>query len=377
MHQMIPEKLVWINQAIEENTTDDLSLFFGRAGILYYYYQEYLLTGNTTAATKCYRFANELAGQVFEQQINNPDIALSTGITGICSVLHLVQQGNIIPQLPPGADAVDEYLFTRALMDNNPNTFDFTSGMTGITSYFCKRTQTPVVRRYLIALTSHLLTALKQEANNTTEVNFSLWKGLSGKISLLLRLLRHFPKNEEIHIAIQRQINLAQKHIMPIDEGLSRFGFFPASVDEKTGLINAPNHLFWEEGDLGIILAFYQFHNMIGGGDFKKLADLAGAYSLTRKNDDQTHIQEPGFSRGACGTALMYLLLQRESGLRNYNKGYYYWISRSITLFDEQLTNNRFANRMHDFKTGLPGIALTWLSYLNRSNTAWLNLFIP
>lgn len=376
MQKQLTDCLARVNSLIEQKEPDNSSLFYGRAGLLYYYHHVFRFTGNYIYLGKCKQLFGALMETHFAQGAACKDVSFVNGITGVCSVLHALRRQNLLNRLPSVVAETDEYLYHFCMNERVPCTFNFMEGTAGITSYFCKQTPTPLVRKYLNYITDHLFIH-HEPVHAETEINFTLWQGVSGTIHLLFRLLHIFPEKATLRFTLLHYLQLLRSHILQIDTGLNRVGFFPASANRQTGLINAPNCLFWETGDLPVAHIFYKAYSFFGDKEYKKIADLAGAFTLTRKDAEQTLVNHPGFRNGACGAALMYRLLERESGLANYQKGYEFWLNRSVQLFNQQINENAFLNREHDFVTGLPGMALTWLGYLHGRETGWAELFLP
>lgn len=374
MYDNLPDALALLGKIIGETEPAEDALFTGKAGTLYYYYHSYRLTGRAAYLEKIDRLTNELTAGVFSEPIE--DISLATGITGICSVLHLLHEQKIIKHLPPEALRTDEYLFTRCMGSTGASGFSFTSGAAGVASYFCKRGDSALMRKYLNDLVQQLLDTELAE-DTTTEINFTLWQGLCGKLSLLFRLLQLFPAKVNIRLRILHYLHILRNHILQIDAGLNRFSFFPVAADEKTGLVQAPNYLFWEAGDLPVVQLLYNAYAVFGDDDYKKLAGVAGSYTLMRKSVEETQIESPCFSAGACGTAMMYRLLEKTSGVYNYNKGYTYWMNRSVALFGEQVEQGVFNQREHSLVNGLTGMALGWMDHLYSDEQDWTYILMP
>lgn len=374
MQETLPGALAHAGKMIGEAQPAGASLFSGSAGTLFYYFHGYRLTGRASYLEKALHLAPELMTEAFKDDA--ADISLAAGITGMCSVLHLLHEQKIIKNLPPEALRTDEYLFTRCMEAGAANGFSFTSGTAGIASYFSKRCETALMRKYLAELAQKLLDTELAE-DTTTEINFTLWQGLCGKLSLLFRLLRQFPTRVNIRLRLLHYLHILRNHILQIDTGMDRFSFFPVTADEKTGLVHAPNCLFWEAGDLPVVQLLYKAYDVFGDDDYKKLAGLAGSYTLTRRSAEETQVESPCFSSGACGTAMMYRLLEKTSGVPNYNKGYTYWINRSVALFGEQVEQNQFARHEHSLANGLTGLALGWMDHLYSDEQDWTYILMP
>lgn len=374
MPETLPGALALAGKMIGEAQPAGASLFSGSAGTLYYYFHGYRLTGRASYLEKIIRLAPELMPEAFNDEA--ADISLATGIAGMCSVLHLLHEQKLIKTLPPEALRTDEYLFTSCMESVNGNGFSFTSGTAGIASYFSKRGESALMRKYLAEMVQKLLDTELAE-DTTTEIDFTLWQGLCGKLSLLFRLLQHFPAKVNVRMRLLHYLHILRNHILQIDAGLGRFSFFPVTADEKTGLVHAPNYLFWEAGDLPVVQLLYKAYDVFGDDDYKKLAGLAGSYTLTRRSAEETLVETPCFSSGACGTAMMYRLLEKVSGVSNYNKGYTYWMNRSVALFGEQAIQNGFAHREHSLANGLTGLALGWMDHLYSDKQDWTYILMP
>lgn len=374
MHETLPGALAMAGKMIGETETDDNSLFSGNAGTLYYYYHGYRLTGRTSYLDKIGRLSNHLLADAFKEPVG--DMSMATGATGTCSVLHLLHEKKLVRHLPPEALRTDEYLFHYCMQASGADGFSFTTGTAGIASYFCKRAESALMRKYLNDLVPRLLETELAE-DTTTEINFTLWQGLCGKLSLLFRLLELFPAKINVRLRLLHYLHILRNHIVQIDAGLNRFSFFPVTADEKTGLVWAPNNLFWETGDLPVVQLLYRAYNVFGNDEYKKLAGIVGSYTLTRKSIEETQIEEPCFASGACGTALMYRLLEQTSGVSNYRKGYVYWMNRSVAMFGEQVEQNLFIQPIHGLANGLTGMAMAWMDHLYSDEQGWTSLLLP
>jgi hypothetical protein len=371
MRQEIMNEWLLLHQKLEESEPDDASLFYGKAGLLYYLHHYDRVIGKNTHVKKIRRFSEELVAAVFSHCTSYTNISLSTGITGPCSILHLLAEKKMIAQLPATAEKTDEYLFSRCMQEYDPGIFNYSTGIAGVISYFCKREKLPAMQKYLAVLVEKLASTSYPANYPETEVNFTLWQGLCGRISLLLRLQPLFPGNGDIHFTIRHYLHLLYANMLHIDAALHRHSFFPVSAEQQTGLVTAPNNLFWESGDLPAALIFYRAYKTYGDAEYKKLADLVASYSLTRKETSQTGLHHSGFCGGSSGTAMMFLLLGNESGQNAYHGGYKYWMQKSCDYFrqtagyEQSITAPLFAH------------GLAWLGYLYNLEPDWVDLLIP
>lgn len=312
---------------MEQYTPENYSLLNGKAGLLYFFakYRYHSQTGRYREKTE--QLSSELISLINDNQNSTKDTSFLTGITGVCSVLHQLHSQGLLTTDTPNTKHADEFLYTSAIQHARSPEFNFAEGVAGIISYFCKRNPENIIVQYLDGFTRNA--PEWAAAAHQGVIDYSLWKGLCGKISLLMRLLHHFPGNNRLLNLLETNLQTLRESVLQIDAGLNHFSFIPVSAETGSGLVNAPNLLTWQFGDLPAALVFYRAAQLTGKKEYDNLASLMGSYSLSRTSQNQTGIHHAGFTSGSSGTALMYRLLEQESGRAFYRKGCLYWLKQT------------------------------------------------
>lgn len=378
-----------LNRLISSSTTTKDGLLSGKLGVVLYLFELSKYTQKETHASQAQEILEDIFVRLYAKESHlNSSGSWSNGIAGLAHLSkYLVDENFIELDLDDEFEFVDDFLFKIAIEWLNNEATDYLHASVGILHYFIDRLPHPKLSEYV----GEIIRNLSKKAvidekglrfNNSVlertepEYNLSLSHGLSG---ILLILLRAYDKGIEKEIitemvsnGIKFLLNFRQESSND-NQNLSAFTSIVTQKDLKTYY---GNRLAWCYGDLNQVLLLYRAGKALNVSLWRQIADEVGLATTQRTTKAETAVSDTHFCHGAAGVAQFYRTLYAESNFMPYHQAYEFWINKTLSLLDDELKRDFYANKECDLLEGLPGIALTLISYLSDQYHHWNKLFL-
>lgn len=378
-----------LNHLIISQETPVDGLLSGKIGVALYLFEYAKYTQNDTHATQAQTILEDIFVRLYAKESRlSVSGSWSSGIAGLAHISeYLVKENFLELDLNDEFEFVDDFLFKIALewLDNDAT--DYLHASLGILHYFIDRLPHKKLSKYAQEIVKRLSSkAIIDEKGlrfqNTTleriepEYNLSLSHGLSGVLLILLRAYEKNIEKEIISGMVSNGIKFLLNFRQETPENNQNLSTFPSTVTQKDFKTYYGNRLAWCYGDLNQVLLLYRAGKTLNVPLWTKIADEVGLATTQRTKNSETAVSDAHFCHGAAGVAQFYRTLYVESKLEQYYEAYQYWISQTAILLEDELKRNFYAAKECDLLEGLPGIALTFISYLSDEEHHWNKLFL-
>lgn len=215
---------------------------------------------------------------------------------------------------------------------------------------------------------------------NLIGYNFALSHGISSIIIFLSRVIRSGIINDKVREMLSGAVNF----VLSNQKDYIQFGsFFPSYILKSSPEKDFKSRLGWCYGDLGVGMALLQSGSAIGDTEWKEKGIEVLKQSTCRRSFDQTIVNEAGLCHGSAGIAMIYQRMFIETGCNQFKNAFSYWIQQTLdySKFEDGLVGYKtFENKEWkcDFSllTGISGIGLTLLSYIDKTVSDWDEMFL-
>ena len=197
-----------------------------------------------------------------------------------------------------------------------------------------------------------------------------------GLVGLYLTLMEAYclgNAREEVKDIVRDSVGLILSLQGEVDFSEQKYALFPDFITVNPDQSGFTRRLNWCAGDLNCSLLFYRAGNLLTDEKFRKLGDLVGLNTLLRKDEASTGVSSSHFYHGSSGVAHFYRTLYGYSLHQSYYAGYEFWIGRTLDFLEKELLSPGQTNygQAYGLLYGLPGVALTLLSYLDDNKPEW------
>lgn len=372
-----------------KGTMADFGLYSGQFGILLFllYYSKYTQDKKYVSFTE--KYAEELLLQCMEKEKRH---TFCSGFSGILYLFEFLREKEIIDlDINEVRPMLENYIVLNMRYDMQQKYYDFMHGALGVGLYFLKRrTNQEYIYElidflYLIAEKDTKKQIFKWESvinpkENLTGYNFSLSHGISSIIIFLSRVIRSGIINDKVRDMLNGAVNyvlINQKKCMQFDSS------FPSYILKSSPQEYFKSRLGWCYGDLGVGIALLQSGSVLGRTEWKEKGIEVLLQSTCRRSFDQTIVNDAGLCHGSAGIAMIYQRLFIETGCNQFKSAIPYWIQQTLnySIFEDGLVGYKtFENKQWkcDFSllTGISGIGLTFLSYIDKTAHDWDEMFL-
>jgi lantibiotic modifying enzyme len=388
MKFIINNYLTKLQNAIDNITYENDTLFGGKIGAIWQEYHLWQATNDRKHKEEAKQFINE----IFEDLNNdNPKFfgaSYSGGAAGFCYVVTMLKKYNFLEiALDEDLADLDEYLYESALQFINERNLDFWHGTFGIVFYFLERLDNPIIRKNAKILIEKTLekAIISDEGlwfpsimsdKDEGIINFSLSHGQTAFLIILMNAYNKGLCKEIIPEIIRQGTDFIMSHFEQTDFDNNKYSYFPLKINEATGVKNFSNRLAFCYGDLNIVLLLYHASEFLGDPMLKQKADLLGLSTLMRKDEKTTMVTDAHFCHGSAGVAQFYKTFHRLTGIEAYYRGYEYWLDRTLAFTDEALQKDTFGEEKGSLLNGYVGVSLVFLSYVSKEKLSWEKMFL-
>ena len=376
---------------IQQPEDEVFGLYSGEFGLLLFlfYYSRYTKMKKHTVITE--RYAKQLMGQFIKRTRLH---TFCSGLSGILYLFEFLRENEFIDLDVSSAQPVlDNYLVSRMRQDVQQQYYDFMHGALGVGLYFLKKDMHPEYIQELIDFLYH--TAEKDldrlifkwesivminERESRNAYNLALSHGISSIIIFLSRVVNSGICDGKITEMLSGAVN----YVLSQEKDFSQFGsFFPNCIIKNSSEPLSKSRLAWCYGDLGIGLALWQAGKAIDKIDWRNKGLEILLQSTQRRNLRENSVMDAEICHGSAGIAMIYRRMYLEAGRNEFLEAISYWIQQTLNFscFEDGLAGyKRFEKEgwKNDYSllTGIAGIGLVLLSYIEDNQQDWDELFL-
>lgn len=285
----------------------------------------------------------------------------------------------------------DNLIIDLMLKDLNKGLYDFMHGGLGPAFYMLKISNKVVVKEVVDLLydmaekdsyTGVFKWRYLLDKNSVCKYNISLSHGISSIIIFIVRVMKLCPNIERNKC--EKMLSGAVNYIKSQEIDVSKYGsFYPAQSIFYSPELQLKSRLAWCYGDLGVAYALWLAGEVLNDQDVTAKALKVLLYSTKRITVNDTYIIDSCICHGSSGVALIFRHLYLKTGIFDFYKAMNYWINKTLqfAVFPNGLSGFMTYNSNnyccdYSLLTGISGVGLVFLSYLENDNQPWDELFL-
>ena len=395
MKTLIKQKVNLIAECIfskiHKENYESYGLYDGEFGLLLFlfYYSSYSKSKEHTLLTENY--AEKLLEQFTE------GVRLHTfcgGFAGILYLFEFLRENDFIDMdVSDAQHLLDNHLVFRMKQNISEHYYDFMHGALGVGLYFLKR---GTGLEYIRKLIDFLYTMAEKSVDNRifkwessvmisdqeyrTTYNLALSHGISSIIIFLARVIKNGISDEKVTEMLSGAVN----YVLSQEKDFSQFGScFPNYILKDSPEDISKSRLAWCYGDLGIGPALWQAGKVFGKTEWKEKGLEIILQSTQRRNVIESAVRDAGICHGTAGITLIYRRMFLETGHDEFKEATNYWIQQTLNLsnFEDGSAGYKTLEKegwKNDYSllTGISGIGLVLLSYLEDNQQNWDEMFL-
>jgi len=398
MESAIRQKIDNIAQCIFDKVQEqDYGLYSGEFGLLLFlfYYSKYSQKKKHAMLTE--RYAKHLLQRFIQGTKSH---TFCSGLSGILYLFEFLRENDFIDMDVSYVQlALDNYLISRMRQDIQQSYFDFMHGALGVGLYFLKKGNHPEYIRELIAFLYR--TAEKDPDNQIYKwksvvlakeehcmvYNLALSHGIPSIIIFLSRVINSGISDKKTIEMLSGAVN----YVLSQEKDFSQFGscfpnYLPANPEETVSesfVLNSKSRIAWCYGDLGIGSALWQAGKTLGKQDWEEKGLEILLQSTKRRSYDESLVFDAGICHGSAGIAMVYRRMYFETGKEEFKDAVSYWIQQTLNFsqFEDGLAGYKTYEKEgwkqdYSLLTGIAGIGLMLLSYLENDPQTWDEMFL-
>lgn len=373
------------NSIINNKLPDYPGLYSGGSGILLFLYCYAEYAKDAVFEKLADDFTDILLEQLFKKSITH---TFSDGYSGILYLFDFFRQNGYVDIDIEEADAVfNEFIIKKTSFDLQNSNYDFIHGALGSDIYFFKKGIHP---EEVSNLLNHLYQTGRKSKDNTN-ICWEFQLNLSGERGYNIAL-SHGVSSVVLFLLRLKVAGFIHPHIDELLEGTVHF-LLSQEIDYKIYGSFFPNQskanihksrLAWCYGDLGVAYALWKAGKVCGNEHWKAKALDVFLFSASRRSFKDAMINDAGICHGTGGLAMFFNRIYKETKNEVFKETADFWIKETLNCasFEDGLAGYKSYDPIIHFKpdysllTGIAGIGLVLLSYLNQDEQAWDELFL-
>lgn len=375
-----------IYEGIETNSINNMmGVYNGNFGILLFLYTYSKYSQDKKFAELTDKYTDQLLetlGSKYELY------TFCSGLSGILYLFEYLKENDFIDiDTSEIRELFDNYIIRCMNMDIQKGYYDFMHGALGAGLYFMKTdTHSQEIDK--------LLDFLYNTAEKDTDKNTFSWKsilGISGDFgynialshgmsSIVLFLCRLYKKGYS-HPYLNPLLNGTVHYLLSQEIDPDVYGScFPSQSKENI----TKGRMGWCYGDLGVAYSIWNAGKIMKNKDWQQKSIDVFNHSITRKSVEDSMVMDAGICHGSSGIALFFNRMYQETKEVKYREARDYWLNETLNLskFKEGLAGyltyakDLDVNPDYSLLTGIAGIGLVFLSYLNDDGQKWDELLL-
>lgn len=360
-----------------------IGLYSGEFGILLFifYYARYTRKPQFISFAEIYteKLINKLG-----EMLNS--YTYCNGLSGILYLFEFLKENEFIDIDIEDAEATfDKYIIRELRKDINLSHYDFMHGALGAGFYYLKKKKdVQMVKNLITFLYNTADIDIKKKTfkwksiiNHETKkdgYNISLSHGISSILLFLVRAKKANIEHDNLIELLEGTVNYIFSQQLDINEYGS---FFPSQSLDKPG----KSRLAWCYGDLGVATSLYYASKVMGNIDWENKALMILKETTKRRNLQENVVEDGGICHGSGGISVIYRRFYLETRDNLFLEAADYWVSQTLILGSNNgglagyITKGN-PNDDYSLLTGISGIGLSFISYLENKTQEWDELFL-
>ena len=381
------QKAFEIADVLLESKYQSFSLFSGQTGEALFLMNLYRFSGVEKYFDRSFEMLDGLMDHVLSQ---GGYYTYCNGIAGFGWFLSHIREHDYveIDGLEDILVGFDGYLMDFMEKDFKRSNLDFLHGASGLGWYYLKRKHAAGVDNFL----QQLERLAETEADGSIKwpffiselepdhYNFGLAHGIPAQVNLLARIIKWQPDNERAKMLLEGAMKYLLKNITEPEPLKS---YFAGSI--KNGEITGyPSRMAWCYGDLGVACSMWLAGEAMSRPEWQDLARKMMEHSAPRKERDDTLLNDGALCHGTVGVATLFQRFAdlTRSPLLKRTAEYWYATTLDMAHHSEGLAGYKSHKGQYGwvndygFLTGVSGIGLALLSYLDRDLSDWEEILL-
>ena len=401
METLIKQKIDLIAECIfakiQKTEKESFGLYSSKFGFLLFlfYYSRY--SKNKKHKLLAENYAGKLLDRFVERERSH---TFCNGFSGILYLFEFLREHDFIDMdVDDIQPLLDDYIVTQMRQDIGRRNYDFLHGALGVGLYFLKKETKSEYIRELIDFLYHTAEkdidrqtfkwkSVVEFETNRIGYNLSLSHGISSIIIFLSRVVNSGMADERT----MEMLLCAVNYILSQQIDFSQFvTCFPAySVETKATPVSkcqfksvSKCRLAWCYGDLGIGVALWHAGKAVDKAEWKEKGLEVLLQSTQRRSYNDSRIVDAGICHGSAGVAMIFRRIYFETHREEFKEAYRYWVNQTLNFsrFEDGLAGYKSLVKDgwkcdYSLLTGISGIGLVFLSYLQDDQQEWDELFL-
>lgn len=371
---------------LESSEFTNGGLYSGKFGILLFlsYYSKY--TNDYTIDLAIISYVEKLLNNFGESVKSH---TFCDGFSGILYLFEFLKEENLLcVDYEESQSIIENYVIFSMDRDIRDNKYDFLHGALGCGLYFFKKENNKQIQRIINFLQDISEPDVKNKIIRWKSVlnedgkkgyNIALSHGMASIVLFLSHVIEKGKKDKVVYELLQGGIN----YILSQELNTNEFGSFFPSQSAENGEPVSESRLAWCYGDLGVAYSLWHAGKVIGDEILKKKALDIFTYSTKRQLVKDTAVIDAGLCHGSAGVAMIFRRMYLETGDDVFSKATDFWIERTLAhaRFNDGLVGYKtyiYKKWESDFSllSGISGIGLILLSYIENDNQPWDKMFL-
>jgi lantibiotic modifying enzyme len=385
------DKLNKIVGRIRQSDTKSISLMNGLSGdVLFLNYMQNIDNKNI------FQFANIISEKVQNiiDVLANPNSQIPTSYSnGIAGLGWMMTHINIsqysdydTEDLLCQFDAILEPSFYNSIKNKN---YDYLHGALGYIMFFLNR------NNHSADIYTHLIKYLERTSIIYDDklkwiskklyiepplsiYDISLSHGSASIIAILIKLFELKIADKNI---VEKLIIGAVNYILSLEMDVAKyksfFPFFMNEIEHTTELTKS--RLGWCYGDLGIGVTLWRAGMALNINEWvEKSLNILLYAANQRRNLENNYVTNYGFCHGTVGIGHIFYRMWKNTSIIDFKKAADFWFKQTVAMLEIDTINGELNMSNIDISliTGLSGIGLALVSYLENINPSWDEVFL-
>lgn len=357
------------------------SVYSGQFGLLLFLFYYHKYTGNKNV--------EEVLNQYAARLMSEMEVTLHTFCGGLSGVLYLfifLRENDFIDiDISDVEEEFEQYLIRKTRVDMDRHYYDFMHGALGTGLYFLKK---GTHEEFINEIIDYLYTTSEVDekskglkwtsqinADGIKGTNIALSHGMSSILLFLSRALERGINNEKINVLMEGLVNfLLSQRIDPEIYG----SHFPYYSTEVPGV--GKSRMAWCYGDLGVGYALWYAGRVLNNSEVEDKGMQVLLHTTGRRSPNE--VGEAGICHGCSSMSMFYRRLYLETNNEIFSESAEYWLNLTLDFakYSDGLAGYKsfIKDWVTDYSllTGISGIGLVFISYLNGDQQNWDELFL-
>lgn len=325
------------------------------------------------------------------------DISMHTFASGLSGILYLfefVKEKDLLAvDLADIEKILDDFLIYRMQDEMRKPNIDFMHGALGVALYFLKTHRNEKCINEIIDMLYEIAEkdtdknvfkwksyfSIAKEITRSDDYNISLSHGMASIVIFLSRAMKNKIQNNKIIKMLEGAINYILSQRIDFKLYGSHFPKPSLNHDERYPL---KSRLAWCNGDLGIAFSLWEAGKVTNNNEWKKIAFDIFIDSTKRLSSSDSGVVDAWICHGSAGIALIFRRMYLETKCNDFLLATNYWIGQTLKMpvFYDEIAYNKDSHLNgesdYSFLTGLSGVGLLFLSYLENDEQDWDNMLL-